>query len=49
MSTHPGIQENCQIKADLKTVQYHMTNDMLARALFYGLPSNFRDFKEKYD
>jgi len=38
-----------QIKADLKTVQYHMTDDMLATALLHGLPSNFRDFKEKYD
>lgn len=26
-----------------------MTDDMLATALLYGLPPNFRDFKEKYD
>ena len=38
-----------QIKADLKTVKYYMTDDMLATALLHGLPSNFRDFKEKYD
>jgi hypothetical protein len=38
-----------QIKADLKTVKYNMTDDMLATALLHGLPSNFRDFKEKYD
>lgn len=38
-----------QIKADLKTVKHYMTDDMLATALLHGLPSNFRDFKEKYD
>ena len=38
-----------QIKADLKTVKYDMTNDMFATALLYGLTPNFRDFKEKYD
>jgi len=38
-----------QLKADLKTVKYCMTDDMLATALLYGLPPNFRDFKEKYD
>lgn len=38
-----------QIKADLKTVKYDMTDDMLATALLHGLPPNFRDFKEKYD
>jgi hypothetical protein len=38
-----------QIKADLKTVKYNMTDDMLATALLHGLPPNFRDFKEKYD
>ena len=38
-----------QIKADLKTVRYDMTDDMLATALLYGLLSTFRDFKEKYD
>jgi hypothetical protein len=38
-----------QIKADLKTVKYDMTDDMLATALLHGLPSKFRDFKEKYD
>jgi hypothetical protein len=38
-----------QIKANLKTVKYNMTDDMLATALFHGLPPNFRDFKEKYD
>lgn len=38
-----------QVKADLKTVKYDMTDDMLATALLYGLPTNFRDFREKYD
>ena len=38
-----------QIKADLKTVKYDMTDDMLATALLHGLPPNFRDSKEKYD
>jgi gag-polypeptide of LTR copia-type len=38
-----------QIKADLKTVKYDMTDDMLATTLLHGLPSNFRDFKEKYN
>ncbi|KAK4067059.1 hypothetical protein Purlil1_13929 [Purpureocillium lilacinum] len=38
-----------QIKADLKTVKYDMTDDMLATALLHGLPPSFRDFKEKYD
>ncbi|KZZ88210.1 Ribonuclease H-like protein [Beauveria brongniartii RCEF 3172] len=38
-----------QIKADLKTVKYDMTDDMLATALLNGLPANFNDFKEKYD
>ena len=38
-----------QIKADLKTVVYDMTDDMFATALLHGLPSNFRIFKENYD
>jgi hypothetical protein len=38
-----------QLKADLRTVKYEMTDDMLATALLHGLPPNFRDFKEKYD
>jgi hypothetical protein len=38
-----------QIKADLKTVKYNITDDMLVTALLQGLPPNFRDFKEKYD
>jgi hypothetical protein len=38
-----------QIKADLKTVKYDMTDDMFATALLHGLPSNYRGFKEKYD
>lgn len=38
-----------QIKADLKTVKYDMTDDMFATALLYGLPSNFRNFMENYD
>ncbi|OAQ57707.1 gag-polypeptide of LTR copia-type domain-containing protein [Pochonia chlamydosporia 170] len=38
-----------QVKADLKTVKYHMTDDMLATVLLHGLPPNYRDFKEKYD
>ena len=38
-----------QIKADLKTVKYNMTDDMLATALLYDLPPAFRYFKEKYD
>jgi hypothetical protein len=38
-----------QIKADLKTVKYDTTDDMLATALLHGLPPNFCDFKEKYD
>ncbi|KAI3129614.1 hypothetical protein CBS147330_5244 [Penicillium roqueforti] len=38
-----------QIKADLKTVKYDMTDDMFATALLHGLPPNYRSFKEKYD
>ena len=38
-----------QIKADLKTVAYDMTDDMFATALLHGLPPNFRVFKENYD
>ncbi|KAG9196947.1 hypothetical protein G6514_002749 [Epicoccum nigrum] len=38
-----------QIKADLKTVKYDMTDDMFATAILYSLPSNFSDFKEKYN
>ena len=38
-----------QIKADLKTVAYDMTDDMFATALLHGLPSSFRTFKENYD
>lgn len=38
-----------QIKADLKTVKYDITDNMLATALLHGLPPNFRDFKEKYN
>lgn len=38
-----------QIKADLKTVAYDMTDDMFATALLHGLPPNFRIFKENYD
>ena len=38
-----------QVKADLKTVKYNLTDDMLATALLHGLSPNFRDFKEKYD
>ena len=38
-----------QYKADLKTVKYDMTDDMLATALLHGLPSTFRHFKENYD
>ncbi|KAJ8127682.1 hypothetical protein O1611_g5954 [Lasiodiplodia mahajangana] len=38
-----------QIKADLETARYDMTDDMLATALLHGLPPNFLDFKEKYD
>ena len=38
-----------QIKADLKTVRYDMTDDMFATALLHGLPPNYRGFKEKYD
>lgn len=38
-----------QIKADLKTAKYDMTDDMLATALLHGLPPNFNEFKEKYD
>jgi hypothetical protein len=38
-----------QIKADLKTVKYDMTDDTLVTALLHGLPPNFCDFKEKYD
>jgi hypothetical protein len=38
-----------QIKADLKTVKYDMTDDMLATALLHGLPPHFRVFKENYD
>jgi hypothetical protein len=38
-----------QLKADLKTVKYDMTDDMFATALLHGLPLNYRDFKEKYD
>lgn len=38
-----------QIKADLKTVKYDMTDDMFATALLHGLPPSYRSFKEKYD
>lgn len=38
-----------QIKADLKTVKYDMTDDMFATALLHGLPPSYRTFKEKYD
>lgn len=38
-----------QMKADLKTVKYDMTDDMLATSLLHGLPSYYRTFKEKYD
>ncbi|KAJ5749394.1 hypothetical protein N7533_006422 [Penicillium manginii] len=38
-----------QIKADLKTVKYDMTDDMFATALLHGLPPSYRGFKEKYD
>lgn len=38
-----------QVKADLKTVAYDMTDDMFATALLHGLPPNFRTFKENYD
>lgn len=38
-----------QIKADLKTVKYDMTDDTLVTALLHGHPPNFCDFKEKYD
>ncbi|KAF2174651.1 hypothetical protein K469DRAFT_705780, partial [Zopfia rhizophila CBS 207.26] len=38
-----------QIKANLKTVKYDITDDMLATALLHGLPPNYRGFKEKYD
>jgi hypothetical protein len=37
-----------QIKADLKTVKYDMTDDMFATALLHGLPPSYRSFKEKY-
>ncbi|KAI3114590.1 hypothetical protein CBS147330_9788 [Penicillium roqueforti] len=36
-----------QIKADLKTVKYDMTDDMFATALLHSLPPNYRSFKEK--
>jgi hypothetical protein len=38
-----------QVKANLKTVKYNLTDDMLATALLQGLPPNFRNFKDKYD
>ena len=38
-----------QVKADLKTVKYDMTDDMFATALLHGLPPSYRAFKEKYD
>lgn len=38
-----------QIKADLKTVKYDMTDNMLATVLLHGLPPTFRNFKENYD
>ncbi|KAJ6033764.1 hypothetical protein N7444_011535 [Penicillium canescens] len=38
-----------QVKADLKTVKYDMTDDMFATALLHGLPPSYRGFKEKYD
>ena len=38
-----------QIKADLKTVKYDMTDDILTTTLLHGLLPNFCDFKEKYD
>ena len=53
LDDYPSITEYTnrvrQIKADLKTVKYDLTDDMLATALLHGLPPNFRDFKEKYD
>ena len=39
----------CQIKADVKTIKYDMTDIMLTTALLHGLPPSFCDFKEKYD
>ncbi|KAJ5474101.1 hypothetical protein N7475_003667 [Penicillium sp. IBT 31633x] len=36
-----------QIKADLKTVKYDVTDDMFATALLHGLPPSYRSFKEK--
>ncbi|KAJ5460957.1 uncharacterized protein N7458_002509 [Penicillium daleae] len=38
-----------QVKADLKTVKYNMTDDMFATALLHGLPPSYRTFKDKYD
>lgn len=38
-----------QIKADLKTVKYDMTDDMFATTILHGLPPSYRGFKEKYD
>ena len=38
-----------QYRADLKTVKYDMTDDMLATVLLHGLPPTFRNFKENYD
>jgi hypothetical protein len=37
-----------QIKADLKTVKYEMTDDMFATALLHGLSPNYRGLKGKY-
>ncbi|KAJ9481657.1 hypothetical protein VN97_g11812 [Penicillium thymicola] len=34
-----------QIKADLKTVKYDMTDDMFVTALLHGLPPSYRGFK----
>lgn len=38
-----------QIKADLKTVKYDMTDDMFATAILYSLLPSYCDFKERYD
>ncbi|KAJ5704349.1 hypothetical protein N7536_000038 [Penicillium majusculum] len=38
-----------QIRADLRTVKYDMTDDMFATAVLHGLPPRYRSFKEKYD
>lgn len=38
-----------QVKADLKTVKYDMTDYMFATALLHVLPPSYRAFKGKYD